>query len=88
MDLVQFIRDRKQEGENIILMIDGNESMQIGKLAKELRDKSISMSDPIRSRVESSKFPTWFRGKDQIDSIWISKRLTATKVTFLSFFSV
>ena len=62
MDLMNFIRNLKQEGENIILMIDGNESMVIGKMAKALRDEPINMRDPIRTRVGSLRFPTWFRG--------------------------
>ena len=85
-DLLQFIKNRKQEGENIILMVDGNESMRIGKLASALREDSVGMRDPIRSRIGSKKFPTWFRGNDQIDAIWISENITATKITFLPFF--
>ena len=85
-DLIQFIKNRKQDGENIILMVDGNESMRIGQLVSELREESIGMRDPIRSRVGSRKFPTWFRGQDQIDAIWISENITATKITFLPFF--
>ena len=62
-------------------MVDGNESMRIGKLASELREESIGMRDPIRSRVGFKKFPTWFRVQDQIDTIWISEGLTITKIT-------
>ena len=86
MDLMEFIRNRKQEGENIILMIDGNENMVIGKMAQELSEEPINMRDPIRTRVGSLRFPTWFRGQDQIDAIWISEGLKALKVTFLPFF--
>ena len=43
-------------------MIDGNESMRDGKLAKALRTETFGMRDPIRSRVGAEKFPTWYRG--------------------------
>ena len=67
-------------------MVDGNEIMRIVKLSSELRKESVGMRGPIRSRIGSKKFPTWFRGQDQIDAIWISENITATKITFLQFF--
>ena len=44
------------------------------------------MIDGIRSKVGNFKFPTWYRGQEQIDSIWISKDLKVKRAKFLTFF--
>ena len=67
-------------------MIDGNENMVIGKMAMALKEEPFNMTDPIRAKVGPSRFPTWFRGQDQIDAIWISEGLKASKITYLPFF--
>ena len=76
---------RKLNGEKIILMLDGNDNMQTRKLAKALKDEPYNMIDRIRSKVGNLKFPTHYRGQEQIDDIWISKDLVATKATALPF---
>ena len=68
-DLIEFVSDKKREGHRIILMIDGNENMRTGKLAEVLKKEPINMRDAIRDRVGNYKFPTWFRGQEQIDAI-------------------
>ena len=62
LDLLSFIRSARVNGDRVVLMIDGNESMRDGKLAKALRTEPFGMRDPIRSRVGAEKFPTWYRG--------------------------
>ena len=67
-------------------MIDGNENMRMGKLANTLRKEPINMRDAIRDRVGNCKFPTWFRGQEQIDAIWTSEEIEFNSMTFLPFF--
>ena len=86
LDIISFVRSVRVKGDMVVLMIDGNENMRNGKLAKALRAESINMRNPIRSRVGATKFPTWYRDQDQIDAICISGELQAQLVTFLPFF--
>ena len=60
----------REEGERVVLMIDGNENMRDGKLARALRSEPFCMKDTIRDRVGIKKFATWYRGQEQIDAIW------------------
>ena len=67
-------------------MMDGNENIQTGKLAKALTKEPFNMTDSIRTKIGDLKFATHYRGQEQIDAIWISKNLEATKATVLPFF--
>ena len=44
------------------------------------------MRDSIRDKVGSLKFPTWFRGQEQIDAIWVSDEIKIERATMLPFF--
>ena len=68
-------------------MIDGNENMRTGKLANMLMKEPLNMRDTIRDRVGNRRFPTWFRGQEQIDAIWTSEEIDVDKMTYLPFFS-
>ena len=46
-NLLEFIVALKRKGNRIILMLDGNENMRMGKLAKKLREEPINMRDAI-----------------------------------------
>ena len=85
-DLIKFILESRTKGERVILMIDGNENMRTGALAKRLKQRDINMRDSIREKVGSLKFPTWFRGQEQIDAIWVSDELKVESATMLPFF--
>ena len=60
-DLLDFIRLRKYKGDKIIFILDENENMQTGKMAKELLQKPYNMTGSIRGKVGNMKFPTWYR---------------------------
>ena len=62
-DLIKFILESRIKEERVILMIDGNENMRTGALAKRLKQRDINMRDSIWDKVGSQKFPTWFRGQ-------------------------
>ena len=83
--MLQFIRVTKEAGDKVILMIDGNEIMLQGKLARELRKDEFGMKDHIWNRIGNKKFPTWFRGQEQIDAIWTSDDIEVSNISFLSF---
>ena len=84
--LIKFILESRTKGERFILMIDGNENMRTGTLAKRLRQTDINMRDSIRDKVGSLKFPTWFRGQEQIDAIQVSDEIEIERATMLPFF--
>ena len=67
-------------------MVDGNENMRTGKLANKLREEPLLMRDAIRDRVGNRRFPTWFRGQEQIDAIWTSEEVEVESMTYLPFF--
>ena len=69
-------------------MLDGNENMRTGKLANMLRKEPINMRDTIRDRVGNRRFPTWFRGQEQIDTIWTSEEIEVESMTYLPLFLV
>ena len=67
-------------------MLDGNENIRTGKLANMLKKEPLNMRDTIRDRIGNRKFPTWFRGQEQIDAIWTSEEIEVDSMTYLPFF--
>ena len=63
-DLLAFIKLCKNNRDKIVLMLDGNENMQIGKTAKALLQKIYNIIDSIRSKIGNLKSPTYHRGQE------------------------
>ena len=86
MDLRQFLLQCLADGEKIILMLDANENMETGKLARLFRSTELDLVDAVRERSGVPGPPTWFRGSHQIDGVWVSRGITIQRAAFLPFF--
>ena len=85
-DLRQFLLQCIAQEERVILMLDANENMKTGKLARMFREPGLDLVDAVRERTGVDGPPTWFRGSAQIDGVWVSKGITIQRAAFLPFF--
>ena len=83
---LEFIKLCKYKEDKIILMLDGNENIHTRKLTKALNGKPYNMIDITMIKVGNLRFRMCNKCQEQIDAIWISKDLEATKATVLPFF--
>ena len=65
--LIKQLEKWKQEGDRIILMMDANEHIYTGHLAKLLRSPTIQMKEMLRTRTGVASPATFFRGTKPID---------------------
>ena len=84
-DLLHLLRQWRAQGDRLIVMMDGNENMNDGKLEKELSAEDLDMHDVVRSRRNCDGPATWFRGSKQIDAIWATKDIGIIRAAFLPF---
>jgi hypothetical protein len=70
-----------KNGEKVILLMDANECLETGKLAKGLTN--LGMHDAIKTRTGLKGPATFAFGQRQIDGIWISDSLRASSGSFL-----
>ena len=85
-DLRNFLLQCVAEGERLIIMLDANENMHTGKLARLFRAPDLDLVDTVFARTGQAGPPTWFRGSSQIDGIWASRGITIQRAAFLPFF--
>eukprot|EP00978_Attheya_sp_CCMP212_P038271 scaffold188048_cov66-Attheya_sp.AAC.2 len=79
--LLEAIRKCQENDEKIILLMDANECLASGKLAKALTE--IGLHDAIKTRSGLPGPATFAFGQRQIDGIWISNSLRASLGSFL-----
>ena len=72
-------------GKNILL-IDSNEDMANGKLARKLKAAPLEMLDAVKLRSAAPGPPTFVRGSRQIDAAWVTPDVDITKACFLPFY--
>ena len=85
-DLREFLLQCIAQNERVILMLDANENMGSGKLARIFQEPGIDLVDAVKERTRADGPPTWFRGSAQIDGIWVSKGIAIQRAAFLPFF--
>ena len=51
-DLVAKMIQWREEGDKLILLLDSNENMKNGQLARMLKHPDLDMKDAIKSRIE------------------------------------
>ena len=84
-DLLGALRIWRGNGERTIMMMDANEHVSDGKMCKQLRQSDIDMH-PAVDTTTLGTFPNiWFRGKIDIDDIWISSNLDVIAASSLPF---
>ena len=83
--LVGLLREWRTQGEKLILMLDGNEDMRSGSLAKLLRNEELDMIDTVATRTGGTGPPTFIRGSRQIDAVWATRDVELSTACFLPF---
>ena len=76
----------RSEGEKLLVLMDTNEDMQRGKLARKLTGEALKMVDVIQTRSGQLGPPTYVRGQRQIDGAWATPDLSIDAACFTLFF--
>ena len=82
--LLKDLTSWQQNEEKLILLMDANECLETGPLAKDLA--SIGMHDAIKTRTNLKGPATFQSGSKQIDGVWMSNDLLAQSASFLPLF--
>ena len=85
-DLVAKMLQWREEGDKLILILDGNENMKNGQLARMLRIPDLDMKDAVKSRSGMDGPATFVRGSRQIDAAWVTPDIEISAASFLPFF--
>ena len=83
-DLIDLLKDMKGKNQDIVLMIDSNENMFSGKLAKMLRE--LNLKDAVFERTQKEGPATSARGSKQIDGVWMSSHMKIDAARILPLF--
>ena len=59
-DLLHALRQWKQEGDRLILMMDANENVQTGFMCKQMGEEDIDMVEAVHDQVPGPGPKTWF----------------------------
>ena len=84
-DLVKQLRQWKNDGERVVLMLDANEDLNGGPLSRAL--DAIDMRDAVRARTGTPGPATWFRGRNQIDGAFATQNVDCCGARFLPFWA-
>ncbi len=85
-DLINLLKQWRSEGDKTILLLDSNENMNDGKLARLLQQDDLQMKDIVKHRTKKRGPPTFIRGKRQIDGAWMTPDIEINRACFLPFF--
>ena len=84
--LIGKLKEWRGLGEKLILLIDSNENMEGGPLARMLADPDLDMVDAVKVRSHSPGPPTFARGSRQIDGVWVTQDVEIKHACFLPLF--
>ena len=82
-DLCGFISSSINDKFSIVVALDANENMQIGKIARSFR--GLGLVDSITSITSNTPPGTHIRGSKQIDGIWTSSDVSVSACSFCPF---
>jgi len=85
-DLIAKMLEWREEGDKLILILDGNEDMKNGQLARMLRHPDLDMKDAVKARSNIEGPVTFVRGSRQIDGAWVTPDIEISAACFLPFF--
>ena len=84
--LANQLKTWRNQGEKLILLIDSNENMAGGPLARMLTEPELDMRDAVLHRTQVSGPATFIRGQRQIDGAWVTPDINIRSARFLPFF--
>ena len=61
------MKEWRNEGDKLILLLDRNKDMNVGPLARMLQHPDLDMRDAVRTRTSMEGPHTFIRGSRQID---------------------
>ena len=79
-DLLNQLQVWRAQGERLILMMDANEHVLIGKYCRKLVDESIGLREITKDIVGSLCPNTHGMGSIPIDGVWATTDITVTNV--------
>lgn len=82
-DLQKEIKKWKEAGDQIVLMLDVNEDVRTGKFTEKMR--SLGLIETVTSQHGINGPPTYEKGKNPIDGIYVSSTLQGLKCGYLDF---
>ena len=85
-DLVAKMIQWREEGDKLILLLDSNENIKNGQLARFLKHPDFDMNDVIKSRTEIDGLTTFIPGSRKIDGTWITPDVEISAAYFIPFF--
>ena len=84
-DLFNLLKQWRENGEKLILLMDANENLLSGPIERMLRHPDLDMEDVIRRRSNMDGPATFIRGQRQIDGAWATKDIEVAAAGFLPF---
>ena len=85
-DLIHKMKEWRNEGDTLIILLDSDEDMNGGPLARMLQHPFLDMRDAIKTRTHMEGPHTFIRGSRKIDGAWITPDIGLHASCFLSFF--
>ena len=85
-DLIAKMLEWREDGDKLILILDGNEDMKNGQIARMLRHPDLDMKDAVKSRSNIDGPAIFVRGSRQIDGAWVTPDIEISAACFLPFF--
>lgn len=70
--LVSQLKEWRNQGEKLILLIDSNENMSGGPLARMLTHPDLAMIDAVHHLTQLDGPHAFVRGSCQIDGAWVT----------------
>ena len=84
-DLMQHLQMWRDDGDKLVVLLDSNENMSSGPLARLFRNSTLQLQDVICARSKQEGPATFIRGQRQIDGAWATKDVSIAAAGFLPF---
>ena len=85
-DLIRQLKEWREQGEKLILLLDSNENMPNGPLSRMLLHPDLGMIDAVQHRSSLPGPHTFIRGSRQIDGAWVTPYVDIDRACFLPFY--
>ena len=82
-DLFGFIKESKEEGYQIIVMMDANANVRDSVFTQRMRKEGLK--DQLSTQIENANTNSFFRGTDIIDGIFLSRTIVQLNGGYQSF---
>ena len=84
-DLCAALRQWREQGDRLILMMDANENVYSGKFGQRLSEEGIDLKEAVHAQTKGQGPHTHNRGSQPIDGIWFTPDLELTGASYLPF---